>query len=199
LEEKAPKVALALVELVLYVSDTIHATILKIEQWENINEKERIMYSLVHLAKINKSESYGFLPRLPMLVLPGFFQGFEVSHNFGTCMQNVFHSYTAVIHGNTHAIQHIFTVNHWLREVVYNTSSGYTAFVTGRESSKKIEGEVVSKDRARAITSASEQAAESLTTLKDASNVAFEQKVAHAHQDPGLTLAAIALMEAKKA
>jgi hypothetical protein len=50
-EEKAPKVDLALLELVSCASDTIHAIIPKIEQWENINKKERIMYSLVHLAK----------------------------------------------------------------------------------------------------------------------------------------------------
>jgi hypothetical protein len=114
-------------------------------------------------------------------------------------MQNVVHSYTSAIHGNTRAIQHISVVNHWLREVVYHTSSRYTASVTGRESTKKIEGGVVAKDRARAITSASEQAAESLATLKDVRNVAFEQKVAEAHQDQGLTPAAITLMEEKKA
>jgi hypothetical protein len=50
-EEKALKVALALLELVSYVSDTIHANIPKIEQWTNINEKERRMYSFVELAK----------------------------------------------------------------------------------------------------------------------------------------------------
>jgi hypothetical protein len=50
-EEKAPKVALALLELVSYVSENIHANIPKIDQWANINEKEIRMYSLVHLAK----------------------------------------------------------------------------------------------------------------------------------------------------
>jgi hypothetical protein len=42
-EEKAPKVALALLELVSYASVTIHANIPKIEKWSNINEKERRM------------------------------------------------------------------------------------------------------------------------------------------------------------
>jgi hypothetical protein len=90
-------------------------------------------------------------------------------------MQNVVHSYTTAIHGNTRAIQHIYMVNHWLREVVYHTSSEYTAFVTGCERIKKIEGEVVAKDRSRAITSASEQVAESLATLKDVSTVALKK------------------------
>jgi hypothetical protein len=58
---------------------------------------------------------------------------------------------------------------------------------------------VVAKDRARSINSASEEAAESLATLKDVSTVAFEQKIAEAHRDKGLTPTASALMEAKKA
>jgi hypothetical protein len=89
-------------------------------------------------------------------------------------------------------------VNHWLQEVVYHTSYEYTAFVTGRERIKKIKGEVVATDKVRSITSASEQAAESLATLKDVSNVSFEQTVAEAHQDQGLTPASIASMETKK-
>jgi hypothetical protein len=113
-------------------------------------------------------------------------------------MHNVVHCYTSTIHGNTHAIQHISAVNRWLREVLYHTSSEYTVFVTGRERIKKIEGEVVAKDRARAITSASEQASESLATLKYVRNVAFEKKLADDHQDQGLTPADSALMEAKK-
>jgi hypothetical protein len=36
-EEKASKVALALLELVSYMSDTIHTNIPKIKQWTNIN------------------------------------------------------------------------------------------------------------------------------------------------------------------
>jgi hypothetical protein len=43
--------ALALLELVLYMSGTIHANTPKIEQWTNINEKERRIYTLVYLAK----------------------------------------------------------------------------------------------------------------------------------------------------
>jgi hypothetical protein len=133
------------------------------------------------------------------VVLKGILQGFAVSQNFGNRMQNVVHSYTTVTHGNTRAIQHISTVNHCIREVVYHTSAEYIIFVTGRERINKIEGEVAAKDRAREITSASEQASESLTTLKDARDVAFDRKVADAHQGPGLTPAVIAIMEAKKA
>jgi hypothetical protein len=114
-------------------------------------------------------------------------------------MQNLIHSYTTAIHGNTRAIQHISTVNHWLREVVYNTSAEYTTFlVTGIESIKKSEGEVVEKDRERDITSASEQAAESLGTLKDVRKVAFERKVTEAHPGSGFNTSWYHLTEAKK-
>jgi hypothetical protein len=61
-EEKAPKVALALLELVSSVSDTIHANIPKIEQWENNNGKEQRTYSLVHCAKeISQNHTEFFL------------------------------------------------------------------------------------------------------------------------------------------
>jgi hypothetical protein len=61
-EEKAPKVALALLELVSYVSDTIHANIPKSEKWSNINEKQRRMYSLVHLTKEISQNHTKFFP-----------------------------------------------------------------------------------------------------------------------------------------
>jgi hypothetical protein len=38
-EENSPKFALALIELVSYVSDTIHANIPSVERWTNENEK----------------------------------------------------------------------------------------------------------------------------------------------------------------
>jgi hypothetical protein len=53
-------------------------------------------------------------------------------------------------------------------------------------------------DRARAITTASEQAAESLATLKETSEEAFKNKAFQARQGPGLSPAAAALLEAKK-
>jgi hypothetical protein len=68
--------------------------------------------------------------------------------------------------------------------VVYYTSTEYTSFVTGGEIITKNEGEVVAIDRARAITSASEQASDSLATLKYVREAAFEQKSAQAHQGP---------------
>jgi hypothetical protein len=58
---------------------------------------------------------------------------------------------------------------------------------------------VLAKDRARVIASASEQTSESLSTLKDVSEVTFEKKVAQVHQCRGLLLAALALIKAKKA
>jgi hypothetical protein len=103
------------------------------------------------------------------------------------------------LNGNTRAVQHLLTVNHWLREIVYHVSMGYTVFVTGRERVKTIEGEVVARYRARAITTASDQAAESLSSLKDTSEEAFNKKDIQAYQGPGLTPAAAALMEATKA
>jgi hypothetical protein len=112
-------------------------------------------------------------------------------------MQNVTHSYTAALNGNNRAIQHISKVNHWLRDVVYHVSVEYTAFITGREIIKIIEGEVA-RDRARAIMTASEQASESLPSLKDTSEEAFNNKVAQAQQGPVLTPAATALLEAKQ-
>jgi hypothetical protein len=127
-----------------------------------------------------------------------FYQGFALSQNFGNKMQNVTRSYTSALNGNTRAVQHTSTVNHWLRDVVYHASVEYTAFTTGRERIKKIEGEVVARDRARAITTASEQAAESLATLKETIEEAFKKKVVQACQGPGLSPAAAALLEAKK-
>jgi hypothetical protein len=58
---------------------------------------------------------------------------------------------------------------------------------------------VIAKHRARATTSASEQSAESLASLKDVNTVSFEQKVAEAHRDQSLTPASSTLIEAKKA
>jgi hypothetical protein len=52
---------------------------------------------------------------------------------------------------------------------------------------------------ARAITTASEQATESLATLKETSEEAFKKKAFQARQGPGLSPAAAALLEAKKA
>jgi hypothetical protein len=81
-------------------------------------------------------------------------------------MQNVTRSYTAALNDNTCAVQHISTVNHWLHDVVYHVSVEYTAVTTGCEQNKKNEGDVVARARERAITTASEQAAESLASLK---------------------------------
>jgi hypothetical protein len=38
-EEKSPTFALALLELVSYVSDTVHANIPSVDRWMNVNEK----------------------------------------------------------------------------------------------------------------------------------------------------------------
>jgi hypothetical protein len=89
-------------------------------------------------------------------------------------MQNTIHSYTMAIHGNTRAINHIPTVNHWSRELVCQTSDEYTTFVTGREMIKNFEGYVVANDRGRSVTSALQQAAKLLATLKYVSEVAFK-------------------------
>jgi hypothetical protein len=71
----------------------------------------------------------------------------------------------------------------------------YTEFVTGRERIKKIKCEVVAQYQARAITTSSEQAVESLASLKDTSEEAFNKKVVQARQGPGLTPVATALLE----
>jgi hypothetical protein len=91
-EENAPKVPLALIELVLYVSDTIHANIPSIERWSNINEKERGIYSLVHLAKEISQNHTDFFPENLCCSYQEFYQSFAVSQNFGSIMQNVVHS-----------------------------------------------------------------------------------------------------------
>jgi hypothetical protein len=113
-------------------------------------------------------------------------------------MQNFTRSYMAALNVNTRTVQHISTVNHWLRDVVYHVSVEYTAFTTGRERIKKIEGEVVARDRARAITTAPEQAAEQLASLKETSEKAFNKKVIKDRQGPVLSPAAATLLEAKK-
>jgi hypothetical protein len=90
-------------------------------------------------------------------------------------------------------------VNHCVRDVVYHVNMEYTACVTGNEIIKKIEGEVAARDRARAITAASGQAAELLASLKDVSEGAFDKEVAQAQQGKCLMPAVNALLEAKKA
>jgi hypothetical protein len=63
---------------------------------------------------------------------------------------------------------------------------------------QKNEGEVVARNRARVITTASEQAVESLAKLKETSEEAFKKKVVQARQGPGLSPAAASLLEARK-
>jgi hypothetical protein len=136
-EEKAPKFALALLELVSYVSDTLHANIPSVERWMNVNETERRMYSLIHLAKELSQNQPDFFPEYMGCSYQDFCQGFALSQNFGNKMQNVTRSYTSALNGNTRAVQHISAVNHWLRYVVYHVSVEYTAFTKGRERIKK--------------------------------------------------------------
>jgi hypothetical protein len=100
-EEKAPQFALALLEIVSYVSDTIHTNIPSVERWTNVNEKERRMYSLVHLAKeLIQNQPYFFLEYL-CCIYQDLCQGFTISQNFRNRMQNVTRSYTAALNGNT--------------------------------------------------------------------------------------------------
>jgi hypothetical protein len=167
----------------------------------NVNETERKMYShsLKHLAKELIQNQPDFFPEYLCCSYQDFCQGLSLSQNFRNKMQNVTRSYTSALNGNTRAVQHISTVNHWLRDIVCHVSVKYTAFTAGQERIKKIEGEVVARDRARAITTASEQAVESLATLKETSEEAFKKKYVQARQGPGLSPAAAALLEAKKA
>jgi hypothetical protein len=99
----------------------------------NVNEKERRMYSLIHLAKELSQNQPDFFPEYLCCTYQDFCQGFALSQNFGNKMQNVTRSYTSALNGNTRAVQHISTVNHWLRDVVYHVSVEYTAFTTGLE------------------------------------------------------------------
>jgi hypothetical protein len=146
LGRKDPKFALALLELVSYVSNTIHANIPSVEHWMKVNETERRMYSLIHLSKELIQNQPGFFPEYLCCSYQDLCQGFALSQNFGNKIKNITRSYMSALNGNTRAVQHISTVNHWLRNAIYHVSVEYTAFTTGRERIKRNEGEVVARD-----------------------------------------------------
>jgi hypothetical protein len=90
------------------------------------------------MAKELSQNQPDFFPEYLCCYYQDFCQGFALSQNYGNKMQNVTRSYTLALNGNTRTVQHISTVNHWLRDVVYHVSVEYTAFTTGREPIKKL-------------------------------------------------------------